>query len=170
MPLLVRYPRAIKPATVHNELALNIDLAPTLLSLARLQVPSDMDGRSLVPTLLAAARGEPAPGPDPTGIAHIDQNWGQRNLPPAPNVAVRDGKLRYVRVPDDPKPLEQLFDIDGDPKEIADRASERPDDVARLRAIADGYLATSPHWGAAPRREIEDFELNQLRALGYAVP
>ena len=34
MPLLVRYPKAIKPGTVRDEFALNIDLAPTLLELA----------------------------------------------------------------------------------------------------------------------------------------
>src|SRR5215475_7814825 len=51
MPLLVRYPKVIKAGTVRNELALNIDLAPTLLSMTRLPIPSDMEGRSLVPLL-----------------------------------------------------------------------------------------------------------------------
>ena len=34
MPLLVRYPKWIKPGAARDELALNIDLAPTLLELA----------------------------------------------------------------------------------------------------------------------------------------
>jgi arylsulfatase A-like enzyme len=170
VPFVISFPFRLDPGVVVEGQTRNVDIWPTLYDLLGLPAPADSDGRSLVPALLAAARGEPAPEPDPTGIAHIDQNWGQRGLAPAPNVAVRDGQLRYVRVPDDPSPLEQLFDVDGDPKEISDRASERPDDVTRLRAVADGYLATSPHWGAAPRREIEEFELNQLRALGYAVP
>lgn len=51
MPLLVRYPKAIKPGTVRNELVLNIDLAPTLLELAGLAPPGTMQGRSLVPLL-----------------------------------------------------------------------------------------------------------------------
>jgi hypothetical protein len=67
-------------------------------------------------------------------------------------------------------PFEQLFDITNDPLEVEDRSKEHPDDLVRLRAVADDYLARPPRWGAAPRREIEEFELNQLRALGYAVP
>jgi hypothetical protein len=27
-----------------------------------------------------------------------------------------------------------------------------------------------PPWGESPTREIEELELNQLRALGYAIP
>jgi len=51
MPLLVRYPRMIKQGTVRDEFALNIDLAPTLLSMAGASVPGHMQGRSLEPLL-----------------------------------------------------------------------------------------------------------------------
>jgi N-acetylglucosamine-6-sulfatase len=51
MPLLVRYPKLIKPGTAPTEFALNIDLAPTLLTLAGVPVPDAMQGRSLVPLL-----------------------------------------------------------------------------------------------------------------------
>ncbi|HJZ83206.1 MAG TPA: sulfatase/phosphatase domain-containing protein, partial [Pyrinomonadaceae bacterium] len=51
LPLLVRYPKLIKPGTVRDELALNIDLAPTLLGMAGVSVPPRMEGRSLVPLL-----------------------------------------------------------------------------------------------------------------------
>jgi arylsulfatase A-like enzyme len=170
VPFVISLPFRLDPGVVVEARTSNVDIWPTLFDLLGLPAPADSDGRSLVPTLLAAARGDPAPEPDPIGIAHLDQHWGQRNQKPAPNVAVREGTLRYVRVPDSPHPVEQLFDAESDPTEVEDRASERPDDVARLRAVADGYLATPPRWGAAPRREIEEFELNQLRALGYAVP
>jgi arylsulfatase A-like enzyme len=51
MPLLVRWPAAIKPRTRSDAMALNIDFAPTFLSAAGLPVPSDMQGRSLLPVL-----------------------------------------------------------------------------------------------------------------------
>ncbi len=51
MPLLVRYPKAIRAGTVRDEFALNIDLAPTLLELAGVSVPNTIQGRSLVPLL-----------------------------------------------------------------------------------------------------------------------
>jgi N-acetylglucosamine-6-sulfatase len=54
MPLLIRYPKAIKAGTVRDEFALNIDLAPTLLELAGVSAPTRMEGRSLVPLLKGA--------------------------------------------------------------------------------------------------------------------
>jgi N-acetylglucosamine-6-sulfatase len=50
-PLLVRYPKVVKPGTMRDEFALNIDLAPTLLELAGIAAPSAMQGRSLAPLL-----------------------------------------------------------------------------------------------------------------------
>lgn len=46
-PLLVRYPRAIEAGVRTKTLAMNIDFAPTLVDMAGLDIPSDMQGRSL---------------------------------------------------------------------------------------------------------------------------
>ena len=81
-----------------------------------------------------------------------------------------DGSFRYVRVNTGRREVEQLFDASRDPRELEDRAAEDPETLGRLRAVADAYLETTPHWSEAPKREIEELELNQLRALGYAVP
>lgn len=51
MPFLVRYPREIAPGTVCNDIASNVDFAPTFLDLAGLTRPSYMQGRSLKPLL-----------------------------------------------------------------------------------------------------------------------
>lgn len=51
MPLVMRYPKVIKPGSVRDEFALNIDLAPTLLELAGVAPPVTMQGRSLLPVL-----------------------------------------------------------------------------------------------------------------------
>jgi hypothetical protein len=36
--------------------------------------------------------------------------------------------------------------------------------------MAEEYLESEPTWGEAPTRELEELELNLLRALGYALP
>jgi arylsulfatase A-like enzyme len=51
MPFLVRWPAGIKAGSVTRAMALNIDFAPTFLEVAGLTVPSDMQGRSLLPIL-----------------------------------------------------------------------------------------------------------------------
>ena len=45
-PLLVRYPKEIRPGTEITDLVMNLDLAPTLLDYAGIEVPSDMQGQS----------------------------------------------------------------------------------------------------------------------------
>jgi arylsulfatase A-like enzyme len=50
-PLFIRYPKLIKPGTVREQMALNIDIAPTLLDLAGAPVPKTVQGHSLLPLL-----------------------------------------------------------------------------------------------------------------------
>jgi hypothetical protein len=48
----VRYSARVKPGTIIDDLALSIDLAPTLLDVTSLRAEQAMDGRSLVPLLV----------------------------------------------------------------------------------------------------------------------
>jgi N-acetylglucosamine-6-sulfatase len=48
IPMLIRGP-GIVPGTTTDELALLIDLAPTILDMAGIERPSHMDGKSLLP-------------------------------------------------------------------------------------------------------------------------
>jgi arylsulfatase A-like enzyme len=45
-PLLIRYPKEIKPGTVVDELVQNLDFAPTILDYAGAQIPEDIQGES----------------------------------------------------------------------------------------------------------------------------
>jgi len=51
MPFLIRYPAAIKPGSVNNDMILNIDFAPTFLDFAGRAAPKEMQGRSFRPNL-----------------------------------------------------------------------------------------------------------------------
>jgi N-acetylglucosamine-6-sulfatase len=51
IPMLIRYPKLIKPGSKVEQIALNIDLAPTILELAGAQKPSYMQGESFVKLL-----------------------------------------------------------------------------------------------------------------------
>ena len=51
MPFLIRYPNKIKPGTVVNDIISNIDFAPTLLDVAGVVVPNDIQGKSFLSNL-----------------------------------------------------------------------------------------------------------------------
>ena len=49
VPWLIRYPGVIRPGSTSDAWVVNIDNAPTILDLAGIPVPADMQGKSLVP-------------------------------------------------------------------------------------------------------------------------
>lgn len=171
VPFLISFPFKLDPGVVIEGRTRNVDVFPTILDLVGLEPPSDIDGRSRRPEILAALRGEPIGERESVAVADLDQNWGKRDLGPLRTVAVSDGPFRYVRVqmPGGDPPVERLFDASSDPKEFVDIATTDPETLARLRAEAEAYSKTTPSWGEAPKREISELELNLLRALGYQV-
>lgn len=110
IPLLVRWPGRAARGRLIDEMVLNIDLAPTILDLAGVPVPRQMQGRSWRPLLEGK-----------------DANW--RNAfyyeyiyePPfaSPAVqAVRTERAKLIRYPGHPEWTE-LFDLQNDPYEIS---------------------------------------------------
>ena len=50
-PLLIRYPKEIKPGSVCSNFVMNMDYAPTFLDFAGVDIPDDIQGESLKPLL-----------------------------------------------------------------------------------------------------------------------
>ncbi len=170
VPWIVALPFRLDPGIVVTTRTRNVDIWPTIIDLLGLESPEGLDGRSRVADILASGRGEVTSDPETTGIAHLDMTWGQTGMDPIPTVAVADGPFRYVKIQEDKEAREYLFDATTDPRELTDRADANPEKLLELRKIGEEYLEQVPTWGAAPTRELSEMELNQLRALGYALP
>jgi arylsulfatase A-like enzyme len=166
VPFIIGFPFRLESGVSVDVRSRNIDVIPTILDLVGLEPIPGVDGKSLRPEILASLRGEPVPSDDLVGISHLDQNWGRRGEPAKPSVSVSDGSLRYVRSVDE----EYLYDAERDASETTSYSDEDVEDLERLRKLADEYMATEPRYGEAPTRELNEFELNHLRALGYALP
>jgi arylsulfatase A-like enzyme len=172
IPLVIGFPfRLAKPAVVEQRTA-NVDLWPTVLDLLGLPPLENVDGRSRVPEILAAVRGEPGPEDGTIAIAHLDQTWGQRVETRSPNVAVTERGFRYLMFgAPDGMAREELYDSGRDASELEQVAEAEPEVAARMREQAKQYLAQKPPWKKpAPQLELDETQLDQLRALGYAVP
>jgi autotransporter-associated beta strand protein len=57
IPFLLRYPALAGPGNLIDQIVLNLDLAPTILDLAGVAAPPDLQGRSLRPLLLGQTNG-----------------------------------------------------------------------------------------------------------------
>ena len=176
VPWFISFPFRLDPGLVIESRTANVDVWPTVLELLGLPAMANTDGRSRVPEILASARGGAVPESDGTAIAHLDQTWGQRVETNAPNVAVRDGQYHYIQFRNPKgKIAEQLFDSAHDAKErenvLADGTPEDKAVAERLRAQVESYLANQPVWqGETKPLELDELQLNQLRALGYKLP
>jgi arylsulfatase A-like enzyme len=171
VPFILNFPFLLEPGVAVPGRTRNVDVWPTVLDLVGLPPLPPGDGRSLVPDILAAAEGKPMPGE--TAYAQLDGSWGKPKKTPEPLVAVADGPLRFVSVTEPTGQVrEQLFDRQEDPHELRNLFAERPEDVERMRGLVKSYLEAPPaDWGdALPTVELDEMQLNQLRALGYAVP
>ena len=169
VPFVLSFPFRLEPGLIVEERTANVDVWPTVLDLVGLPIPEGLDGRSLVPSMTSGGRVAPD-NSERLIFAQIDQNWGRVRQRPNPLVAVIEGRYRLIHHAQDPS-ADELFDREHDALEQRDLIEEQPEIAARLRErVADHLAAASPPWGdEAPLIELDELELNQLRALGYAI-
>jgi arylsulfatase A-like enzyme len=140
VPLIVRDPRL--PASTRGrrtQMALNIDVAPTLLAMAGVPVPAGMQGMDLQPLL----RDPKARGREEAYFEHVFTRPPPQPITPK-SEGVRTGRWKYVRYGDLKPPLEQLFDLIADPHEEKNLAQDpgQAGTLAKLRARCDEYRRT----------------------------
>jgi arylsulfatase A-like enzyme len=118
VPLLVRDPRtpAGRRGTARDEIALNIDIAPTIVAAAGLPVPGVMQGRDLAPLYLSS---EARAWRDEFFYEHPTITSRDR-IPASQAVIRRDWK--YVHWPEFDH--EQLFNLKDDADEVRNLASD----------------------------------------------
>ena len=133
VPLIARWPGRIAPGQESDHPCYFADVMPTLAELAgaRKHVPAEIDGLSIVPTLMGAPRTQ-----KPHEFMYWElakYNWNkQQNVPGGLAQAIRMGKWKAVRHRSD-EPFE-LYDLSGDFGEQNDVAAEHPQIVARIEA------------------------------------
>ena len=136
VPLIVYDPRIPEPLRSgrRDELALGIDLAPTMLALAGITPPDAMQGKDLMPVMDGTAD---------NWRSHFycehTYNTDPPRAPIAESEGIRTTKWKYIRYPNTNPVFEQLFDLDTDPEERTNLAgsADASEVVAELRALCD---------------------------------
>ncbi len=124
VPMIAAWPGKIKPGTESGLISCFYDVLPTLCDVAGIEIPSDTDGISFLPTLLGKKK-QPE---------HKYLFWdfpeynGQQ--------AVRIGKWKGMRFDMQKGNTSiQLFNIETDPKEQIDVAAQHPEVVMHIQEI-----------------------------------
>ena len=131
VPMVVRWPGTVEPGTTTDVPVTTLDIAATLLDVSGAKQPAEtvLDGTSLRPVLAGGS----LPARDLCWHYPHYANQGGR---PAAAIIAGDGPI-----PGNEKLVEhfedgriELFDLTGDPGERRDRAAERPERAAALKA------------------------------------
>jgi arylsulfatase A-like enzyme len=173
VPFILSLPFKLTPGREIASRSRNVDVWPTVLDLMGLPPLPDSDGRSLLPVILANVRGEASPEEERIATAFLDRRWGSPAHQPSPAVAIARGDFRLVySTVNNGAAEEELFDASRDPEEMRNVISEQPEIAAELRTRAQQFLEPKETaWGVEPTQvHIDEMQLNQLRALGYALP
>jgi len=116
VPLVIFDPRltSAQRNQHRSELALNIDLAPTMLGLADLKPPDAMQGLNLSPLI----KGEQIDWREEFFYEH---HYRHERIPPTE--AVRTGRWKYIRYVETQPLYEELYDLREDPAETKNLAN-----------------------------------------------
>ena len=178
VPLIMSLPFMLEPGVVVDSRSANVDIWPTVFDMLGLDFPAEVDGLSQLPAILSEVNNEDTGTDERFAFAHLDRRWGQPKDEEAEGirdlVAVVEGPYRLVRTPTRSGTYrDRLFDsrLD-DGSELRDVIEEQPEVAERLRDRAVQYLdgSESPWSEDNPEVEIDEMQLNLLRALGYQLP
>lgn len=153
--------RGVPRGRVVPDTVSGIDVLPTVLDLAGIQVQGSIRGRSLRP-LLEGGELEPAP-------AFSEVFGGRVSFPEwkafsGGLISVVEGGLKLIR---DVDGGEVLFDLERDPEESRDLSGERPEDLSRLGRLLDAYVKAMAVTEESSEGEPPEELLETLRGLGY---
>lgn len=135
VPLIIFDPRHSSSGKKLRSAALtaNIDMAPTILDLAGLEVPTEMDGVSLLPLLdnpKAAVR-------DSATLINV---WGP-HAAHSYGVVTRDYKFVYWPYEaGELEPTEELYHLAKDPGELTNLAPLKGQDLKKMRGVYDAAV------------------------------
>lgn len=158
VPLLIKLPQvepAAKPASSRVAAKVRlVDIAPTLLEIAAIPVPSQMQGQSLL--RIAKAGG----GSDQPVYSRAD--LPQRGFGWSPLESWRAGKYLYIRAP---KP--ELYDLTADPGAIHNLAQSSKGTLDTMAAQLDNFSRHFNTDAGKASAELSSSEMQKLASLGY---
>lgn len=124
VPLLIRYPKAVAAGQTPTGMAINVDIAPTVLSVAGVEVPKSMHGRSVMPLILPKGDGTPKPWRDAWYYEYHEFPDPSHNV--VKHRGIRTEKYKFIHYYEPPFNFREefeLYDLSTDPEEKVNLAN-----------------------------------------------
>jgi arylsulfatase A-like enzyme len=161
VPLLIKLPasQAAKPPSVRVSAKVRlVDIAPTLLEIAAIPIPSQMQGQSLL--RIAKSKSSGGAGSDQPVYSRAD--LPQRAFGWSPLESWRAGKYLYIRAP---KP--ELYDLTADPAAAHNLAQSSKATLDTMAAQLESFDRHFTGEAGKSSAELSSSEMQKLASLGY---
>ncbi|MBI1368640.1 MAG: sulfatase-like hydrolase/transferase [Planctomycetes bacterium] len=150
VPLIVFDPRlpAGSRGRVANNISLNLDIAPTILDGADVTIPARYQGRSLLPLMRDGHAADSRAG------FFCEHLMNHKDIPKWEGY--RNGRYVYARYFEQNPPYEFLHDLEKDPSELQNFASDPAyaDVLAKMRRTTDEWRDKYDQEGKGPQAEV----------------
>lgn len=134
MPLIVHWPEGIDEGITSDHLVQNLDLAPTILDMAEIQIPAMMQGKSLLPIL----QGENVAGwrnavyyhyyEGPPRVHHVAKHYGIRTDRYTLAHYYEQDEWELFDLKEDPEQLQSVYD-DSEYSDVQKRLRKKVDEL-----------------------------------------
>jgi N-acetylglucosamine-6-sulfatase len=140
IPMLLRYPDRVAAGLRPTQMALSIDVAPTLLEFAGLTPPANLHGMSLVPILEGRA-----PDWRSSFLVEYYSDTVFERIYRMGYKAVRSDRYKYIRY-EDLEGMDEFYDLHADPYELRNIIDDARygDDVEAMRLELQRLLGSTP--------------------------
>jgi choline-sulfatase len=158
VPLLIKLPEAqpaAKPATTRVAAKVRlVDIAPTMLEIAAIPVPSQMQGQSLLRIAKSGGGGDQP--------VYSRSDLPQRGFGWSPLESWRASRYLYIRAP---KP--ELYDLTADPAAAHNLAQSSKGTLDTMAAQLDNFDRRFTGEASKSSAELSSSEMQKLASLGY---
>jgi arylsulfatase A-like enzyme/predicted Zn-dependent protease len=152
VPLLIKQPRGHRGGTRVTTPVQHVDLMPTVLRGEGLALPDGLAGRDLAPLLTGAG------SISPQGI-YAEALYARYHFGWSELTSLTDERYRYIRAP-----REELYDLERDPDERVNLATDRTGVTTALRTALSTLTAGT---NISAPSAVSDADRQRLAALGY---
>ncbi len=169
VPLIVKLPKSMKQPERIKQVTRHVDLVPTILDLAGVDLPTDVDGESLKAMFSGSTIDLPAFGESrPWQASRAGMKHYEASVPGVTGKIrmVRKGDYKLLLTPRADGDVVRLFNVATDPGETVDLAATKPQVRDGLRRLLDHWFAGYAE-SATPDLQLSDEERRALRSLGY---
>jgi arylsulfatase A-like enzyme len=163
VPLLVKLPGQAQGRRVAQRVAL-MDVFPTLADAVGAAIPTDLDGRSLLPLLARDAT--PERESDARNPLHLSVEFPPRLI----GRGLIEGRHKLIAIESNYEGAERelrLYDLHTDPGERQNLASRQPEIAQSMLTRLMAHARQEQQRAAPPAAAVDELDREHLRALGY---